>query len=370
MSLARDARAYAGLASRLLASRLGARHPFKLTVALTDRCDCRCHGCWIWKKPKGAELAPAACASLLSSVPSIRWVNLTGGEIFLRDDVPEIVEALCAAQPRLAVLDFPTTGQRTERILSDVSRIAGMGVPRLLVTVSVEGPPAHHDRTRGREGAFARMVATFAGLRGLPGVESYLGMTLTRENASRVDETLAAVNAQMPGAARPVDWADLHLNVYTRSPHYYDNLESDVQPPPAPTDAIRQACRVREASASPTDRIEAAYLRLLPAYLRTGRSPLPCKSLDASVFVDARGDVYPCTVYGRCLGNVHQQTLAAILGGSEAEAARSVIRADRCPGCWSPCEANPTILAHAPESLLRGQRDVRRRGASVSAARG
>ena len=362
MSLSRRARAYAGFATRLLASRLGGRHPFKLTVALTDRCDCRCRGCWIWKKPKETELTPGECADLLSSVPSIRWVNLTGGEIFLRDDVPKIVEALCTAQPRLAVLDFPTTGQRTERILADVATIAAMGIPRLLVTVSVEGPPDHHDRTRGREGAFERMVATFAGLRALDGVESYLGMTLTRENATRVEETLDAVNTRMPIAAPSVDWADLHLNVYTRSPHYYGNLDSDVEAPEAHIEAIRRARRVRERSASPTDRIEATYLRLLPAYLRTGRSPLACRSLDASVFVDARGDVYPCTVYGRLLGNVHEQSLADILGGSEAEAARSVIRADRCPGCWSPCEANPTIVAHAPGSLVRGARDVRRRG--------
>ena len=364
MTVLRDAAAFSGLAARLVATRLGSRRPFKLTVALTDRCDCRCRGCLIWKKKKGPELPPAAVGKLLASVETIRWVNLTGGEIFLRDDVVQVVEAVCAAQPRLAILDFPTTGQRTERILSDVERIAAMGIPRVLVTVSVEGPPEHHDATRGREGAFARAVETLVGLRRIAGIESYLGMTLTASNAAFVEATLAAVNARRPSHAARVGWKDLHLNVFTRSGHYYDNVDSDVQAPAGEIAAVHEARRRREASASPTDRIEAVYLKLLPVYLATGRSPLPCRSLDASVFVDARGDVYPCTVYGRRLGNVYETPLASILAADEADAARAVIRADRCPGCWSPCEANPTIVASAPESLLRGTRDVRRRGPS------
>ena len=58
MTRRRGVHPYGGLAWRLLASRLGSRRPFKLTVAVTDRCDCRCRGCSIWKKPKGVELGP------------------------------------------------------------------------------------------------------------------------------------------------------------------------------------------------------------------------------------------------------------------------------------------------------------------------
>lgn len=349
-------RAYAGLAGRVLRSRFGAPRPFKVTWMLTDRCDCRCEGCRIWERAKRPEPAPAEIERVLAAAPSVRWVNLTGGEPFLRDDVAEVGAAVARALPGLVVLDLPTTGQRTEAILEAVERLLRLGLPRLLLTVSVEGPPELHDRQRGRPGAFERATATFRalrrlarGARGRLGV--WLGMTLHAQNADRVLETLAAACA--PGD--PVGWADLHVNVYTVSGHYYQNADAALRPPEGLDDLLRHLRRARGRWGRPEDWIEGAYLARVPEYLRTGRSPLPCQALRASVFIDTRGDVHPCTVYGRVLGNVRADPLYAILEGAEARAARAVVARDACPGCWSPCEAFPTIVAGAPASL--GPRD-------------
>ena len=349
---ARNARAYAGLAGRILGTRLGSKRPFKVTLVLTDRCDCRCQGCLIWQRDKRTEMTPVQIGAFLAAAPSLRWVNLTGGEPFLRSDMVAIAKAVRDALPHLAVLDFPTTGQRTDVILRDVEQMTALGIPKLYVTVSIEGPPALHDELRGRPGAFDNMIATYQGLRAMDGVDVYLGMTLSQSNAHAVDATLAAVREHVPD----LGWRDLHLNVYTESGHYYDNLDGALRRPPALDDVIRRAVQAREGSWHPTDLIEAAYLRLLPEFLATGRSPLPCKALRAGVFIDAQGDVHPCTVYGRKLGNVLETPLYEILDGADADDARDVIARDACPGCWSPCEANPTIVATAPASLLRKPR--------------
>lgn len=345
----RRLRAYAGLGARILGTRLGSTRPFKITLMLTDRCDCRCEGCRIWEQPKGRELTPQEIGDVLAAAPSLRWVNLTGGEPFLRNDMVEVVSAVRSALPHLAVVDFPTTGQRTDVILRDVEAMTALGIPKLVVTCSLEGPPLLHDKLRGREGAFDRMMATYEGLRALDGVDVFLGMTLSDANAGVVDQTLDAVQARVP----EVTLADIHFNVYTESGHYYRNTDGELRAPSEMEDVIQRALRVREGSWHPTDVIESAYLRLLPEYLKTGRSPLPCKALRAGVFVNAQGDVHPCTVYGRNLGNVLETPLYDILDGAEAVAAREVVKADTCPGCWSPCEANPTIVATAPESLAR-----------------
>lgn len=338
-------RAYAGLGARILAHRLGSKRPFKITWALTDRCDCRCRGCLIWQKPKGREPTPDEIGRVLADTPSLRWVNLTGGEPFLRDDLPQIARAIRDARPDVALVDLPTTGQRTERIVADVEAMVAVGLPRLYVTVSLEGPPALHDAARGREGAFVRMVETYAALRAVDGVRVYLGLTLTAENADRVEDALEAVRAHLPPGAGDVGWRDLHLNVFTTSGHYYANEGADVRAPAALGRAVTKARRAREGSLEPTDRIESTYLRLLPKYLKTGRSPLPCKSLRASVFVAANGDLYPCTVWDRPLGNVYETPLPELLATAHAERTRKEIARDRCPGCWSPCEANPTIVS-------------------------
>ncbi len=345
-------RAYAGLAGRILGTRLGSTRPFKVTLVLTDRCDCRCKGCLIWQRDKRAEMTPEQIGAFLRQAPSLRWVNLTGGEPFLRNDMVAVAAAVRDALPKLAVLDFPTTAQRTDVILRDVEAMTKLGIPKLFVTCSIEGPPALHDELRGREGAFDNMIATYKGLRAMPGVDVYLGMTLSESNAHALDDTLAAVREHVPDAGLK----DLHLNVYTESGHYYGNLGGEMRRPTAMTDVIQRALAAREGSWHPTDMIEAAYLRLLPEHLATGRSPLPCKALRASVFIDAQGDVHPCTVYGKVLGNVLETPLYEILDGAAAVEAREVVRQDTCPGCWSPCEANPTIVATAPESLTRRPR--------------
>ena len=50
--------AYAGLGARILGTRLGSTRPFKITLCLTDRCDCRCQGCLIWQRDKRTEMTP------------------------------------------------------------------------------------------------------------------------------------------------------------------------------------------------------------------------------------------------------------------------------------------------------------------------
>jgi MoaA/NifB/PqqE/SkfB family radical SAM enzyme len=349
VSALRSARAFASLAGAILCANLGRPRPFKATLVLTERCDCRCEICRIWEKPKGPEPSPADVAAFLRGAGTIRWLNLTGGEIFLRDDVEAVVEAAVAAEPRLAVLDFPTTGQRTERIVPAVERIARLGVPRFFVTVSVEGPPALHDRLRGRPGAFDRMAATYEALRGMRGVRAFLGMTLSDRNEHAVDATFDALAGRLPGFSE----REIHMNVATRSGHYYDNLATGVRPPSRPAAAVRRVLRRRRARpASPTDWLEATYLSLVPRHVRTGRSPLPCASLFTSVFLAPSGEVHPCTVYERPLGDAYRTPLRQLLASPEADAARQAVAEDRCPGCWSPCEAYQTILSRLPRALL------------------
>ena len=342
------ARAYASLGLAIARANLGRPRPFKATVVLTERCDCRCEVCFIWKKPKGPEPTPDDVGRFLREAGTIRWLNLTGGELFLRDDVPAVARAALEAEPRLCVLDFPTTGQRPDRIVPDVERIARLGIPRFFVTVSLEGPPDLHDRLRGRPGAFDRMIETYAALRRVRGVRAFLGLTLSDKNAHAVDDAVAAVKARIPGFTE----RDLHVNVATFSGHYYDNLAAGVGRPPSPRAAVRRALASRRGRPSPTDWLETRYLSLVPRHVATGRSPLPCRSLSVSVFVAPSGEVHPCTVYGRPLGNAYATPLPTLLASEEAAAARREIAQDRCPGCWSPCEAYQTILSNLPRALV------------------
>ncbi len=64
--------------------------PTDASIILTYRCPMRCQMCNIWQNPtdRNEELTAAD----LRSLPKLKFINLTGGEPFIREDLPEIVE--------------------------------------------------------------------------------------------------------------------------------------------------------------------------------------------------------------------------------------------------------------------------------------
>ncbi|MBN2566251.1 MAG: radical SAM protein, partial [Candidatus Eisenbacteria bacterium] len=77
--------------------------PIGCVVAVTYRCNARCAVCDIWKSPSdpAAELAPEDYAWLPDS---LRSVNISGGEPFLRDDLPGVVSFVARACPKARIV--------------------------------------------------------------------------------------------------------------------------------------------------------------------------------------------------------------------------------------------------------------------------
>lgn len=64
--------------------------PTDASIILTYRCPMKCKMCNIWFNPtnKSEEIK----ASDLRTLPKLKFINLTGGEPFVREDLAEIVE--------------------------------------------------------------------------------------------------------------------------------------------------------------------------------------------------------------------------------------------------------------------------------------
>src|SRR5262245_2211710 len=330
--------------------------PTRVVIDLTRRCNLRCTMCHTWEAEPRHELTPAELRRILEQMPRVNWLDLTGGEVFLRRDAVELIEAACTA-PLLGVLHFPTNGWFGERILEAVERVGALRSDLdLLITVSIDGPPALHDRIRGREGSFERAMDTFLRLRPRSGVRTYVGTTITPDNTDAIDALEGELRARIPDFA-PDEW---HWNWLQISQHFFHNQGLARGPHPPAGTLVRRHIQRRGWPKNLVDAMELAFLINLEFYRRGEPTGIVCQSLRSTAFISPEGDLYPCHVYDRPLGNLRDRTLQDIWSAPETLRARRDIEQLACGGCFTPCEAYPA-LAGAPAAtvLQTGRRALR-----------
>src|SRR5256885_1131204 len=214
-----------GLARDIVRANFGACElPYKVTLVATYHCNFRCAMCNIWQKKSVDEMTPAEVAAFFDRWSQFSWVHLTGGELFMRRDLEDLVTAIVEHDRSLCLLNFPTTGWFGDRTVALVERVLRRGVGRLMTTISIDGPGALHDEMRGLPGSFERAVDTLRRLRAIKrrNFQVVAGMTLLARNAACVAETIAAIRDAVPG----FEPTDLHLNIGHESPHYFGNAGS------------------------------------------------------------------------------------------------------------------------------------------------
>lgn len=296
--------------------------------------------CRTWEVDPAGELSADEIGALVADMPRLCWLDLTGGEPLLRGDFADVVAAVLEHGPALGVLHFQTNGTFTARAV-DVATRARRQRPDvdLIVTVSLDGPPALHDEIRGRAGSYRRAIATARALAEVPDTDVHIGTTLTTANEHAMDALQTALAQDLP-QLHPTRW---HVNVAHRSAHFFANADiADLAPrdPGALVDAHR---RRRGLPRDLVSLMESVYLLNLRA-LQPGRpSGIGCEALRSTVFVSPEGDVYPCHLYDRPLGNVRRTPLRQIWASAEVRRARVDIEALACGGCFSACEAYPAM---------------------------
>lgn len=208
------------------------------------------------------------------------FINFTGGEALLRDDLEAIVADTARLRGLLVTLASNAYALTPERLATLQKRGLAM------LTLSLDGPdPASHDRFRQQPGAFARVAATVRAARSLR-MPVWLNAVATRDNLN--DGSLE----RLADLAR--EWGCL-LTI---------NL-------PYATGGWRDAdVRLGDAEY----RRYLALLRLphvrWEGSSNWGRAGCPAGS--EKIYISPYGDVFPCAVLQTSYGNLRQEPLAAI----------------------------------------------------------
>jgi len=76
-----------------------------------------------------------------------------------------------------------------------------------------------------------------------------------------------------------------------------------------------------------------------------------CGAGTSFIFMDPRGDVYPCIVLNNLMGNVREfDSLEALLSTKKAQSVQTMVRACR-KDCWMVCNIRSLLLKHPGRSI-------------------
>lgn len=302
--------------------------------------------CNIWRKKTKEELTTQEIDKFFSKNNYFFWVDLSGGEIFLREDIFDIAKIIISKCPYLYLLHFPTNGFMTDKILPVTEKILHHFKQRLIITISLDGPPHLHDGIRGVRGSWQRGVDTYKELKKIKGsnLEVYFGMTITESNIHAFRDTYQAAKAEISD----LRCGDMHFNFIHNSNHYYGYNDAHIVGEEKYLKALEEIISTRAKSLYPVHLLENDYLQSMRMYIKTGRSPLVCEALSSSCFIAPEGDVYVCSIWNKKMGNLRDLDfdLGKIIHSQQARRLRSQIRQGKCPHCWTPCEAYTAIMAH------------------------
>jgi len=135
----------------------------------TSRCNSRCNMCGIWKSKDAIDNDPNEVYK------SVKVLNITGGEPFLRKDLVDIQEFHF---PNVKLVQISTNG--TVYGMHEI--IAGFK-PKVSVTLSIDGDyPETHDKIRGVKGSWFRAMSSYHELLNMSNVRVGLQYTLQESN--------------------------------------------------------------------------------------------------------------------------------------------------------------------------------------------
>jgi MoaA/NifB/PqqE/SkfB family radical SAM enzyme len=170
--------------------------PISLVFFITNRCNARCKHCFYWKElnKSSDEINLEEIKVFASSLKHIIHTSLTGGEPFLRSDLPEICQTFTRVNHSRSI-HISTNGLLTQRIYQVCRRIlTECNLSRLTIQVSLDGLEKTHDEIRGARGAFNNAIETIRKLSVLrkkyPNLEIEIATIIMRDNSHEIEKLI------------------------------------------------------------------------------------------------------------------------------------------------------------------------------------
>ncbi len=284
-----------------------------LVYAVTQRCNSRCIMCNIWQKETGRELTIQELNSILKDpfFASLRYVNLTGGEPFLRKDLAEIA-GIFGELNNFSAIQIPTNGLLTNRIIETVENILQRLPPTvyLSISVSIDGDKAKHDQIRGIKGIYDNAIKTLQHMQSIKDSRLIVGVeaTVSQANIHSIDEVYHHLK----------NLSD-HVGFYPviSSNSFYGNEANKAVKKDSRyiQKAVRFFSLLRENEPE-----HAFYYDRMVSFLLNGSRSFKCLAGQKTAYLSSGGVLFPCLM----LSDREEYFFGNLLDGKAMEAWRGV----------------------------------------------
>jgi len=293
--------------------------PVNITVSVTNRCNSRCSTCFIWElyhnraDLREKELNADEFLKIFDSLGgSPFWVILSGGEPFLRDDLPQICEGI-VERSHPAIINIPSNGLLPDLIKTKTRDILSrIGNTTLIINLSLDAMGARHDEIRGIQGNFEALVETYRRLQSLkrsnPCFRVGIHTVVSKLNIDDILATYDFVKELGP---------DSYIAEVAEERSELFNIGRDITPLPNSyaTVMVEFMRRIRRDylprgrdTSKVTQAFRLVYYQIAIDVLRQHKQIIPCYAGIASCQITPFGDVWPCCTLGdtKIMGNLRE----------------------------------------------------------------
>jgi MoaA/NifB/PqqE/SkfB family radical SAM enzyme len=339
--------------------------PVNLILFVTSRCNLLCRHCFYWEELNGNknELSLEEIVKIARSIPNLLSLSLTGGEPYLRKDLPEIAQAF-AEYSGVRNIQIPSNGLLVDKTLERTERLLAL-TPRTRVCtgVSLDGPREVHNEVRQNPRSFDKALETLAGLKNLkprfPNLSVGVALTVSAANQHLLDDFLELIeNELVPDAVT--------LTLARGNPMDPSLIEVDLDLYRRFSQKILDYRRRNRLTDGWIDRLviakEAETYRLVGEAAAATKRISPCYGGELIGIVSEVGEVYLCETLDRSMGNLREFDcdFARLWASKKAAEARRYQKQLGCQ-CTYECAMSVNTLFNPRRALRIATEAVRHR---------
>lgn len=312
---------------RLLKAILFRKKPVHLILHVTNKCNLKCRTCFVKFKNNGhEELSIDEVRKIADYLDEILWLDISGGEPFLRKDLPEICTSFNTGS-----IAIPTNGFNPVLINESVGKIVGSTEAEVSISLSIDGFEETNDSIRNK-GCFKKSMETLELLQKNNGIRIKINTVLCEKNYPEIIKFMEYIKGL------DVDFHSIiFLRGTSRDPLFrlpsYENLEK------IKNDVFKIWSTYNYGFRTMEGKVLQGYQRcMFETSLRVIREKqqLPkCLAGKYHVVVQSNGDVSFCELIAP-MGNIRNASFGEILRSKKAEMYRKHIKDKQCY-CYHNC---------------------------------